>query len=94
MIPGSPRFSILPATESWAGPGNEANYMYLRANSCPMCVAFSRTSWHLIVFARSFLCLFPALQQSGKHYAGGIPQAIGRLLTLQTERPVECVTFT
>ena len=23
-IPGSPRFSVLQATESWAGPGNEA----------------------------------------------------------------------
>ena len=24
LIPGSPRFSVLQATESWAGPGNEA----------------------------------------------------------------------
>ena len=24
-IPGSPRFSVLQATESWAGPGYEAN---------------------------------------------------------------------
>ena len=24
-IPGSPRFSVLQATKSWAGPGNEAS---------------------------------------------------------------------
>ena len=25
---GLPRFSVLEATENWAGPGNEANGMY------------------------------------------------------------------
>ena len=34
-IPGSPHFSVLQVTESWAGPGNEANQFVQKSYFCP-----------------------------------------------------------
>ena len=43
MIPGSPRFSVLQATESWAGPGNEATQSidWLNSSMCEMVPVYS-----------------------------------------------------
>ena len=43
-IPGSPRFSILQATESWVGPGNKARLNELGGLCCHQCYHTSRPS--------------------------------------------------
>ena len=51
-IPGSPRFSVLQATESWAGPGNEASpYLLFWVHQLMILQCFS---WyeHLTVLRR------------------------------------------
>ena len=57
-IPGSPRFSVLQATESWAGPGNKAevphqwtSYMYtIRIHHCH----FGTTWWWMPCIAANW----------------------------------------
>ena len=47
-MPGSPHFSVLPAMERWAGPGNKAKiYSHLRGNWWPSIV----TLIDLLIFA-------------------------------------------